>query len=91
MSYLLDTCVISELRKPAPQDTVLSWFDSCGEEDMYISSLSIGELHYGISVLPEGKRKSDLLVWFGQVCDAFADRILPITTAICIIIRSPRI
>ncbi|HHV62526.1 MAG TPA: type II toxin-antitoxin system VapC family toxin [Firmicutes bacterium] len=77
--------MISELRKQAPQKSVLSWFDSCKEEQLYTSSLCIGELHYGISILPDGRKRNDLLVWFDEVCEAFSNKILPITATICII------
>ena len=72
MNYLIDTCVISELRRPAPQKSVLEWFQTCKGENIYISSLSMGELYYGVSILPNGKKKDDLLVWFDQLADAFS-------------------
>lgn len=85
MKYLIDTCVISELRRPSPAASVLSWFDNCDESKIFISSLCIGELHHGISRLPDGKRKNDLLTWFNQIKEAFSDRILPITDKTSII------
>lgn len=85
MKYLIDTCVISEFRKPAPQESVLNWFNACDERQIYISSLSIGEIHYGISRLPDGRKKNDLLIWFEQVIANFTGRILPITDTTCII------
>jgi toxin FitB len=85
MKYLIDTCVISELRKPYPTASVLDWWRNCDESHIYISSLSIGELHYGISRLPEGKKKLDLLTWFTQIVEAFCGRILPFNDKTCII------
>jgi len=85
MSYLIDTCVISELRKPAPQESVLAWFQACDEEDLFISSLSLGELCFGISILPEGKKKNDLSFWFNELIEAFLERILPVTESVAII------
>lgn len=77
MNYLIDTCVISEMIKPQPEVLVLSWWDSCVKNQIFISSLSIGELYFGITRLPDGKRKNDLLPWFNQIIMAFSDRILP--------------
>lgn len=85
MNYLIDTCVVSELRKPVPDESVLTWFQSCDAEKLYISSLSIGELHYGISLLPDGKKKNDVMIWFNQVIDVFSGRILSITDVVSII------
>ena len=85
MSYLIDTCVISELRKPAPQESVLAWFQACDEEDLFISSLSLGELCFGISILPEGKQRNDLSFWFNELIEAFLERILPVTENVAII------
>jgi predicted nucleic acid-binding protein len=82
MKYLIDTCVISELRKPEPHPAVLGWFGSCRAGDIFISSLSMGELQYGISVLPDSKKKNDLMIWFNQVTVSFGDRVLPVTREI---------
>ena len=90
MSYLIDTCVVSELRKPIPQDSVLTWFQACDEKDIYISSLSLGELRYGISILPGGKRRNDLQIWFNELVEAFSGRILPVTEGISIICGNMR-
>lgn len=85
MNYLIDTCVISELRKPVPDESVLTWFQGCDAEKLYISSLSIGELHYGISLLPDGKKRNDVVIWFNQVVEAFSGRVLAITDVVSII------
>lgn len=78
MSYLIDTCVISELRKPDPSPEFLGWFQSCKAEHLFISSLTLGELYYGISILPKGKKRDDLFIWFNEVRDAFGDNILTV-------------
>ncbi len=78
MSYLLDTCVISELRKSVP-DNVRSWFESIDQELFFISVITIAELLDGIERLPPSKKKKDLENWlFGEVYSRFKDRILPI-------------
>lgn len=67
MSFLIDTCVISELRKLAPDQTVLEWFTTVNEENLFISVLTLGEIEYGIASLPNGKKKSAITIWFEEL------------------------
>ncbi len=57
--YLVDTNIVSELMKTSMDDYVLYWLQD-NEGSLYISSVSILELHYGIMRLPEGKKKRRL-------------------------------
>ena len=84
MSYILDTCVISELISKQPDKNVLDWFSDCEEDDLYISSLTLGELKYGIDILPDGKKKNDLMVWFGKILDAYKDSTLHVNDKIAL-------
>src|ERR1700733_6093109 len=78
MSYLIDTCIISELRKKIPSQ-VTNWFDNKDEELFYISVVTVAELLDGIERLPTSKKKRDLENWFhGDVLSRFKDCILPI-------------
>lgn len=79
MSFLLDTCVVSELRKPNPDVGVLAWFETCSEEMLYLSAVTLGELCYGIELLPESKRKLALLTWYEHVCLSYTGHILDVT------------
>lgn len=63
MKYLLDTCILSELLKPQPQETVIEWFQTVPETQLYLSVLTLGELHKGIAKLPGSKRKQKLELW----------------------------
>ncbi len=63
MKYILDTCIISELAKPVPNKKVISWVTQNNEENFYVSTLTFGELHKGISKLPPSKRKENLHQW----------------------------
>ncbi len=74
---LLDTNVVSEAMKPAPDDTVRSWLDEQAVETLYLSSVTIAELMFGIGALPDGKRKDRLTEALGGVIELFVDRILP--------------
>ena len=78
MSYLLDTCILSELRKNVPQNA-LSWFETKDQNLFYISVVTLAELLDGIERLPDSKKKRDLEDWFyGELHSRFKDRILSI-------------
>jgi len=57
--YLLDTNIISELRKPKPHGAVLEWYKNISDEALHISAVSIGEIQVGIE-LTRGKIKRRL-------------------------------
>ncbi|WGD29708.1 type II toxin-antitoxin system VapC family toxin [Ancylobacter sp. WKF20] len=78
---LLDTNVISEAMKPTPDDTVRAWLDDQAAETLYLSSVTIAELLYGIGALPAGKRKDRLTEALDGVMELFADRVLPFDVA----------
>jgi toxin FitB len=85
LSYLLDTNVISELRKGERADqSVTSWFADVAEEDVFLSVLTIGEIRRGI----ESVRRRDpdagaaLDRWINAVGEAHGDRIIPIDRAV---------
>ncbi|GLI25710.1 hypothetical protein GGQ86_002409 [Xanthobacter flavus] len=78
---LLDTNVISEAMKPVPDDTVRAWLDEQAAETLYLSSVTIAELLYGIGALPAGKRKDRLTEALDGVMELFADRVLPFDIA----------
>lgn len=78
---LLDTNVISEAMKPVPDDAVRAWLDEQAAETLYLSSVTIAELLYGIGALPAGKRKDRLTEALDGVMELFADRILPFDVA----------
>ena len=74
---LLDTNVVSEAMKPAADDTVRTWLDEQAAETLYLSSVTIAELMFGIGALPKGKRKDKLADALDGVMELFADRVLP--------------
>jgi predicted nucleic acid-binding protein len=74
---LLDTNVVSEAMKPAPDETVRAWLDEQAAETLYLSSVTIAELMFGTGALPSGKRKDRLTEALTGVMELFADRILP--------------
>lgn len=64
MSYLLDTCVISEALSKKPNSKVLDFVDALDSDDVYLSVITIGELFKGIEKLPDSRRKTELHEWF---------------------------
>lgn len=63
MNYLLDTCVISELIKKQPNSKLVQWLSEIEEANLFISVLTIGELHKGIEKLPDSRKKNKLHKW----------------------------
>lgn len=79
MKYLLDTCVISELIKSKPNQNVVSWIKKNNEQDYYLSSLTIGEIHKGIAKLSDKNRKEKLHLWVEyDLKERFQNRIIPV-------------
>ena len=85
MRVLLDTCVLSELYKPIPLESVKTAVDSLLDNDIYISVITLGEISKGISLLSESRRKRDLLVWFNNIENVYAERVLQIDSEIAAI------
>jgi toxin FitB len=85
VNYLLDTTIISEVRKGAKCDAaVAAWYDSIDDTDIYLSVLVLGEIRKGV----ERARSSDpsqaraLEKWLAAVVGSFAERILPVDQAV---------
>jgi len=76
MRYLLDTCVLSEMVKSAPDAHVIQWLEARKPHELCISAMTWGELQRGIARLPQSKRRSELTVWLEQLEAGFEDRIL---------------
>ena len=83
MSYLLDTCVISELVKPKPNRRVVTWIKFCPEEQFFLSTITIGEIQKGISKLAESKRKERFQHWLdNDLMTRFDGRIIGIDAGV---------
>lgn len=78
---LLDTNVVSEAMKPDPHKFVRAWFDDQAAETLFLSSVTVAELMYGVGALPNGKRKDNLATMLDGVMDLFGGRILPFDTS----------
>ena len=84
MRQLLDTNILSELRRPTGHPAVRTWVDRSFAEDLFLSVITLGELARGIARLAAGRRRRELELWLSQTDDAFADRVLPISREIAI-------
>lgn len=73
--YLLDTCVVSEIPKPAPDARVTRWLED-NRAACLLSAVSMGEIEYGLHRLPPGARRLKLLSWFENLCKQFGAGIL---------------
>jgi predicted nucleic acid-binding protein len=77
---LLDTNVVSEAMKPEPHPSVRDWLDAQAAETLFLSSVTIAELMFGIGALRNGKRKDNLAAALDGVLELFEARILPFDT-----------
>lgn len=78
--YLLDTNIISNVIKPQPSQSLLSWMSMQRDDDLFIASLTIAEIRRGILEKPRGKKRDLLDGWFSGPEGPqalFAGRILP--------------
>ncbi len=77
---VLDTNVVSEAMKPVPNETVRNWLNNQNAETLYLSSVTLAELLFGIGALPQGKRKNALTQALDGLLILFKGRILPFDT-----------
>jgi toxin FitB len=79
VSYLLDTCVLSELARPRPHAGVLAWLEASDETRLHLSVVTFGELEKGIARLPASARRRKLEQWVRQDLAArFEGRLLDV-------------
>lgn len=80
MSFLIDTNVLSELRRPNPNPHVVEWLERTPDDALFLSALVVGELRHGIA----RKRRRDpvsavqLARWVDKLVERYASRILPV-------------
>lgn len=77
---VLDTNVVSEAMKPEPDPAVRAWLNEQSAETLYLSSVTLAELLFGIAVLPNGKRKDLLSEALDGLMQLFRERVLPFDT-----------
>ena len=77
---VLDTNVVSEAMKPEPHQAVRDWLNDQAAETLYLSSVTLAELLFGIAAIPTGKRKDMLTQALDGLMGLFRDRVLPFDT-----------
>lgn len=82
--YLVDTNIISELRRPKRSRAVVAWFSSVPADDLFLSVLTLGELRQGIGSLSrKDPAAADALErWFNGICADFSEKILSVDAAV---------
>jgi len=79
VSFLLDTNAISEWVKPRPNPGLIGWMEASDEDRIFISVVSLAELHYGVERMARGKRRSRLEQWLQHELPLrFESRTLPV-------------
>lgn len=80
MSYLIDTCCISELIKKEPNSNVVKWFSMVDETTLFLSVVTLGELRKGVEKLADSRRKDELSYWISNdLTNRFRNRIINIS------------
>lgn len=74
---VLDTNVISEAMKPEPNPSVRAWLNEQATETLYLCSVTVAELLFGIAALPSGRRKQLLTQALDGMLALFKERVLP--------------
>ena len=84
MAFLLDTNVVSELRRPRPDTGVQAWLGTVASLDLYLSVLAAGEIRRGIELLRprEPGRAGRLDEWLMGLVDRYGDRLLPVSAEV---------
>jgi predicted nucleic acid-binding protein len=77
---ILDTNVVSEAMKPEPNPAVRAWLNDQVAETLYLSSVTLAELLFGVGSLPDGRRKDMLAQALDGLMGLFRDRVLPFDT-----------
>jgi predicted nucleic acid-binding protein len=80
--YLLDTNVVSELRRPRPHGAVLAWLRDVSDADVHLSAVTIGELQAGIEITREQDpvKAAEIEIWLEQVAETY--NVLPMDARI---------
>jgi len=76
---LLDTNVLSEVTKPAPDTRVLKWLNGLDEDRSFISAISIAEIRRGVALMDPGRKREALAEWLAEdLPQRFEHRVLPV-------------
>jgi predicted nucleic acid-binding protein len=78
--FLLDTNVLSDVRKARPNASLTAWFEAQDPDDLFVSVLTLGEIREGIERLRtrDAARAQALALWLGDLAGVYEDRVLPV-------------
>jgi predicted nucleic acid-binding protein len=80
MAWLLDTNILSELRRPKPEQRVVAFVVGCPLDQLYVSAVTLAEIRFGIELVGEPNRRADLNDWLtNKVRPMFGERVLQVT------------
>ena len=80
MPWLLDTNILSELRRPRPEPNVVGFVAGCPLHQLYISVVTLAEIRFGIELIGEAGRRAALYDWLThRVRPMFEGRVLPLS------------
>jgi toxin FitB len=78
--FILDTNVVSEIMKPTPDSIVRVWLNTQVYSTLYLSSITLAELLFGVAILPDGRRKEILAKALSSSLKLFEQRVLAFDT-----------
>lgn len=85
MSFLLDTCVLSEYSQKEPDAKVLAWIDGVAETRLHISTVTLGEIRQGAAHVAGTAKSTRILAWLeNELLPRFGQRILPVDTEVAL-------
>jgi predicted nucleic acid-binding protein len=79
MNVVLDTNVLSELEGRTYSRQLLGWLDGFQRDELFLTTVAVAEIRYGLSLLPEGRRREALTQTYDRMESGFAGRIIPFT------------
>ena len=86
MNFLLDTNAVSEWVKPRPNPGLIRWMEAADEDRLFLSVITLAELHYGVERMPAGLRRSRLERWLRfELLPRFERRFLPVSEEIALV------
>ena len=80
--YLLDTNIVSELRRPKPHGAVVAWLESVEDKDLFLSAVTLGEIQAGVELTREqdAAKAAQIEQWLNQVAQTF--NVLPMDSVV---------
>ena len=76
--FVLDTNVVSELMRPAPDPVIVSWVGERATSSLFLTAVTEAELRFGLAIMPPGKRRDGLSAGLDRMMETgFANRVLP--------------